>query len=152
MAFSMNQIIIAGNVSLDPELRYTPNKHPVCTLSVATNRSIKRGDDYDNEATFHRIVVWGKMAEFVERTLRKGDQVFITGRMEYRKWEDKNGNKRTTPEIVASNVIPGKSKFDSEIDETTKQDKKMEQDVQEDIVNPDNTPAGEDVDPDEIPF
>lgn len=101
----MNKSILIGRLGADPELRYTGAGKPVCSLSVATNRSWR--DDAGNkqeDTQWHRIVVWGKQAESCKEYLRKGRQVAVEGRMQTRSWEDKDGNKRYTTEVVANRV------------------------------------------------
>lgn len=106
MAFSINQVTLVGNVAREPELKYTPNGTPICTFSVATNRNVKKGEKYEEVPTFHRIVVWNKMAEFVSRSVVKGQKIYVDGRIDNRSYEKKDGTKGHTSEVVAFNVIP----------------------------------------------
>lgn len=106
MAFSINKAYLVGNVTKDPDLKYTPNNNAVCTFNVATNRSIKKGDDWEDVATFHRVVVWGKIAEYINNNVVKGDPVVVEGRIENRSFEDKDGVTKYISEIIADNVIP----------------------------------------------
>jgi len=106
MPFSINLAVITGNVTRDPELKYTPSGTAVCTFGVATNHSIKKGDTWTDIPTFHNIVVWGKTAEYISNTVRKGTKVSITGRIDNRQYEAKDGTKRYISEIVADTVIP----------------------------------------------
>jgi len=101
---SVNKVIIVGNVGRDPELRHTSNGNAVANLSVATSRNYKRGNEQVNETEWHRVVAWGKLAETVGEYVRKGAQVYVEGRLQTRQWEDREGNKRYTTEIVAENV------------------------------------------------
>lgn len=105
--FSINQIYLAGNVSKDPELRYTPNGHATVTFSVATNRSQqnKQTQAWDNIATFHRVVVWGKIAENIAQGLKKGMPVTVQGRQENRSYQDQAGITKYISEVVAEKVI-----------------------------------------------
>lgn len=112
MAFSVNQVFLVGNVASDPELRFTTNGNPVLNFSMATNHSIKKDDEWEDVATFHRIIVWGKVAEYLGNTLKKGQQVSITGRIQNRSYEDKQGVTRYISEIVAKDVIPPREKKD----------------------------------------
>lgn len=105
MAFSINQITLLGNVAKTPELKYTPNGTAVCYFNMATNHSVKDGSGYKNVPTFHRVVCWRGTAEFVGKTLRKGDKVYVDGRMDNRSYE-KDGQTRYTSEVVANNIIP----------------------------------------------
>lgn len=119
MAFSINKAYLVGNVTKDPELKYTPNNNAVCTFNLATNRSIKKGDYWEDVATFHRVVVWGKIAEYINNNVVKGDPVVVEGRIENRSFEDKDGVTKYISEIIADNVIPykrsGKSQRDNEL-------------------------------------
>ena len=107
MSFSINKIYLAGNTTNDPELKYTPNGNPVLNFSMATNRGSKGKDGvYKNIPTFHRIIVWGKIAEYLARNLKKGDQVVVEGRQDNRSYEDKDGNKKYISEVIADSCIP----------------------------------------------
>ena len=106
MPFSINLAVITGNVTRDPELKYTPSGSAVCTFGVATNHSVKKGDTWTDIPTFHNIVVWGKIAEYISNTVHKGTKVSITGRIDNRQYEAKDGTKRYISEIVADTVIP----------------------------------------------
>lgn len=104
---SLNRAQILGNLTKDPEMRFTPNGQAVSSFSVATNRKWKGRDGAaDGEDTqYHDIVVWGKQAEAVTPMLKKGGPVFIEGRLQTRNWEGQDGVKRYKTEIVADNVI-----------------------------------------------
>lgn len=102
---SVNKAIIVGNLGADPELRYTQGGQPVCTLRIATNERWNDKEGNTQERTeWHRIVVWGRQAENCEKYLSKGRQVYVEGRIQTREWDDKDGNKRYSTEIVAQNV------------------------------------------------
>jgi single-strand DNA-binding protein len=101
----INKAIIVGNLGQDPELRHTSGGTAVCNFSVATSRKYKAKDETWKEDTqWHKIIVWGKQGESCAEYLSKGRQVYVEGRIENRSWEDKEGNKRYTTEIVADNV------------------------------------------------
>jgi single-strand DNA-binding protein len=104
---NLNRAQILGNMTKDPEMRYTPNGQAVASFSVATNRRWKgRDGGADGEDTqFHNIVVWGKQAEAVVPMLKKGGPVFVEGRLQTRNWEGQDGVKRYMTEIVADNII-----------------------------------------------
>ena len=106
MPFSINMAIITGNVTRDPELRYTPSGAAVCSFGVATNHSVKKGDQWTDVPTFHNIVVWGKQAEYLSNNLKKGTKVSLTGRIDNRQYDAKDGTKKYISEIVAETVIP----------------------------------------------
>jgi single-strand DNA-binding protein len=102
---SLNRVVILGNLGQDPELRYTQNQMAVCTLRIATTDYRTGQDGQRQELTeWHRIVVWGRQAENCSKYLAKGRSVLIEGRLATRAWEDKQGQKRYTTEIVAQNV------------------------------------------------
>lgn len=103
---SLNKAQIIGNLTKDPELRYTPGGAAVSTMVVATNRQWKDASGKENdEATFHRIVVWGKLAEICSQYLTKGAKVYFEGRISNREWDDKQGQKHYITEIVADDMI-----------------------------------------------
>jgi single-strand DNA-binding protein len=104
---SLNRAQIIGNMTKDPEMRFTPNGQAVANFSVATNRKWKGRDGAaDGEDTqYHDVVIWGKQAEAVVPMLKKGGPVFVEGRIETRSWEGQDGVKRYKTEIVADNVI-----------------------------------------------
>lgn len=102
---SVNKAILVGHLGKDPELRYTQNQHPVCSFSIATNdRRKDQSGEWTDHTEWHNIVVWGKVAENCSRYLKKGRQVYIEGRLQTRKWQDKEGRDRYTTEIVAQTV------------------------------------------------
>jgi len=148
MAFSINLAIITGNLTRDPELRYTPSGTAVCSFGVATNHSIKKGDQWENVATFHNIVVWGKQAEFIANNVKKGQKVSLSGRIDNRQYDAKDGTKKYISEIVADNVVPlsaGRPTDETTIDSTVSQEPQTEKpaaeaEKTEDIVIPDEMP------------
>lgn len=102
---SVNKVIIVGRLGQDPELKYTPGGTAVCNFTVATTDSYKDKSGNKQEKTeWHRIVVWGKLAELCNQYLAKGSQAYLEGSLTTRSWEDKNSVKRYTTEINASTV------------------------------------------------
>jgi single-strand DNA-binding protein len=102
---SVNKVILVGNLGRDPELRYTAGGQPVASFSVATNERWNDREGKPQERTeWHRIVVWGKQAENCANHLHKGRTVYVEGRLQTREWEDREGQKRQTTEIVAQTV------------------------------------------------
>ncbi|MCT4641629.1 MAG: single-stranded DNA-binding protein [Bacteriovoracaceae bacterium] len=103
---SVNKVIILGRLGQDPELKYTPSGAAVCNFSLATSESwTDKNSGQKNERTeWHRIVVWGKLAELCNQYLSKGRQAFVEGKLQTRSWDDKDGNKRYTTEISATTV------------------------------------------------
>lgn len=101
----MNKAIICGRLGQDPELKYIPSGTAVCNFSVATSKKWTDKSGHKQEKTqWHRIVIWGKLAELCNKYLQKGREVLLEGEIETRNWEAKDGTKRYMTEIVASNV------------------------------------------------
>jgi len=106
MARSINKAILIGNLTRDPELRYTPQGTAVCTFGVATNRRWKtEAGELKDEAEFHNIVAWQALAEICAKLLKKGAKVYLEGRLQTRDWTGQDGNKRTRTEIVISDMV-----------------------------------------------
>lgn len=102
---SVNKVILLGRLGQDPELKYTPGGTPVCNFSLATSEAwTDKGGQKQEKTEWHRIVVWGKLAELCNQYLSKGRQAFVEGRLQTRAWDDKDGNKRYTTEILANTV------------------------------------------------
>jgi single-strand DNA-binding protein len=103
---SLNKVILIGNLTRDPELRYTPQGSGVATFGIATNRSwtTEAGEKKD-EVEFHNIVVWNRLAEICAEYLTKGKQVYVEGRLSSREWEGQDGQKRRTTEVIANEII-----------------------------------------------
>jgi single-strand DNA-binding protein len=102
---SVNRVTLIGNLGADPELRYTPGGQPVCDLRLATSRKFKGKDGALQEDTqWHKVVIWGKMAETAKQYLAKGRSVYIEGRLQTKSWEDREGHKRWTTEVVAQEM------------------------------------------------
>ncbi len=97
----LNKAILIGNLGRDPEVRYTPDGLAVANFSIATSEKWKD----ETRTEWHRIVAFGKLGEICGEYLSKGKQVYIEGRIQTREWEDRDGNKRYTTEIVANNMI-----------------------------------------------
>ncbi len=105
MAASLNKVLLIGNLTRDPELRYIPSGQPVTSFSIAVNRVyLSQTGEKKEEVSFIRCVVWGKRAEVCNEYLKKGSPVFVEGRLQSRSWEAQDGSKRSTIEVVAMNV------------------------------------------------
>jgi single-strand DNA-binding protein len=103
---SVNKVILVGNLGADPELKYTPSNRPVCNLSIATNEVWKDKSGQKQEKTeWHRVNVWGEPAENCSKYLSKGRMVYVEGRLQTRKWQDKEGKDRYSTEVVADRVV-----------------------------------------------
>jgi len=99
-----NKVILIGNLTRDPELRYTPQGTSVCNFGIAVNRRYKQGDEVKDEVTFINVVVFGKQADTCGQYLNKGSAVLIEGRLQERRWETEDGQKRSRHEVVAQSV------------------------------------------------
>ena len=101
---SFNKVILLGNLTRDPEVRYTPNGIAVASFAIAVNRKYKQGDETKEEVSYIDIVVFGKQAESCGQYINKGDSVLIDGRLQQRRWETEEGQKRNKIEVVAQSV------------------------------------------------
>ena len=102
---SVNKVILVGNLGADPELRYTSSGTPVASFSLATREQwTNKGGEKGEKTEWHKIVAWGRLGEICGEYLHKGKQVYIEGRLQTRSWEDRDGNKRYTTEIVAQTM------------------------------------------------
>ncbi len=102
---SVNKVILVGRLGRDPETRYTSGGQALSTFTMATDSTYKdKSGERQKRAEWHRIKAWGKLAEIVQQYLKKGSLVFIEGRLETREWQDKEGQKRYTTEIVANEM------------------------------------------------
>ncbi|MCI6831969.1 MAG: single-stranded DNA-binding protein [Clostridiales bacterium] len=104
----LNKAILMGRLTRDPELRYTQNNTPVATFTLAIDRSYSRGQE--RQTDFIDIVAWRRTAEFVSQWFTKGMMAVVVGSIQSRRWQDKNGNNRTSIEVVADEVQFGESK------------------------------------------
>jgi single-strand DNA-binding protein len=103
---SLNKVMLIGNLTRDPNLRYTPNNTAVCSFGLATNRSWSNDDGSLEERTdFHNIVSWAKLAEICNQILQKGDKVYLEGRIQTRDWKTDDGQDRRITEIVLDSMI-----------------------------------------------
>ena len=100
----MNQIIIMGRMTRDPELRHTPNGVPVASFSLAVNRSYTPKDGGERQVDFIDVVAWRNQAEFVSKYFTKGQMAAVVGHLQIRDWTDKEGNKRRSAEVVAESI------------------------------------------------
>lgn len=106
---NVNRVIVAGNLTRDPELRYTPSGQPVCNFSIAVNRRYESQGEKKEETTFLRVTVWGKQGEACQQYLTKGQSALVEGRLQVRNWE-KDGQKHTATDVVAESVHFGDRK------------------------------------------
>jgi single-strand DNA-binding protein len=156
MPRSLNSVQLIGNLTRDPELRYTKSGRPVCDVGLATSRQWKTENGERKEETdFHRIVVWGKLGEICSQYLRKGQKAYFSGRLSTRKWTAQDGTERQTTEIIATDMIMLSG---GRIQEGV-QAKTPQAAVKADLAAEEGEAATDqadhkafDVDPDEIPF
>jgi len=155
---NLNRAQVIGNLTRDPEMRYTPNGQAVANFTVATNRRWKNSDGSDGEATeYHDIVVWGKQAENVSPMLKKGGPVYVEGRLQTRNWEGQDGVKRYKTEIISDNIIVLSSKSGGGSFMNKTESKNEPENAVADISAQEDKPAKdqkkeEEIDIEEIPF
>ncbi len=157
---SLNRVILIGNLTRDPELKYTPAGTAVCTFGVATNRSWTTNDGQTKEETqYHRLVAWQKLAELCGKLLTKGKKVFLEGRLTYRTFIGRDGQQRSITEIVLDDFIvfgDGRKAVEPAVEKTgeTKpsesESKPAETELPEETAT--NDKIDESVSPDDIPF
>lgn len=104
MARSVNKLILVGNVGRDPEIQTTSNGHKVAHFSLATSRRIPRENGFEERTEWHRITVWNRLAELAEEYVRKGDRLYLEGRMEYGSYE-RNGTTIPTSEVMVRELV-----------------------------------------------
>ena len=103
---SVNKVILVGNLGRDAELRYTPGGAAVSTLNLATTEVFKDREGQKKEDTqWHRVILWGKTAETLQDYLTKGKQIYVEGKLQTRKWKDKDGNDKYTTEVRGDRVV-----------------------------------------------
>jgi len=106
MPEGLNKVLLIGYLGADPEIRYTQSNQAVCRFRVATSESYQnKGGERQERTEWHQIVVWGKQAEIAHKYLAKGRQVYIEGRIQTRSWEDRDGKKRWSTEVVANRFL-----------------------------------------------
>lgn len=112
---SLNKVQLIGNLTRDPELRYTPQGTAVCTMGLATNRTwVTEGGEKREETEWHRIVAWNKLAELCSQLLFKGRRIYVEGRLQTRQWTGQDGSQRQATEIVIEDMIVLDSKRQGE--------------------------------------
>ena len=102
---SLNKVMLIGNLGQDPEIRYTTSGQAVASFNIATSERIKgKSGEYEERTEWHKITLWGKLAEIAGEYLAKGRTIYVEGRLQTRKWQDKDGNDRYTTEIVGERM------------------------------------------------
>jgi single-strand DNA-binding protein len=104
---SLNKVTLIGNLTREPNFRYTPNKTAVCSFGVATNRDwlSSEGGEKKSVTEYHNIVSWSKLAEICQQLLHKGDKVYVEGRLQTREWKTQEGDDKRITEVVIDNMI-----------------------------------------------
>jgi single-strand DNA-binding protein len=149
---NLNKVFLLGRVATDPELKSTPSGQSVCTFSLATNRVWKDANGQKKEeAQFHRIVMWQKLAQTASQFLNKGSLVLIEGRIQNRSWEDKTGVKKYTTEIIAENMQLGPKSAGTSNNFAAPTQPKNNKEIQEEEDIP-VIEDGEEIDIKDIPF
>ena len=106
----LNHIVLMGRLTRDPELRYTGSNVPVASFSIAVDRDFGRGENGEKQTDFINVSAWRQTGEFVSKYFTKGSMIVVSGRLQIRNWNDKEGNKRRSAEVIADNVYFGDSK------------------------------------------
>ena len=148
---SLNRVILIGNLTRDPELKYTPAGTAVCTFGLATNRSWTTADGQTKEdVQYHRIVAWQKLAELCGKLLTKGRKVFLEGRLTYRTFTGKDGTEKSITEIVLDDFIVFGDGKRTEGTESHTAEEAAHVQPEEELAAP--ASDSEPVNPDDIPF
>lgn len=150
---SLNKVMLIGNLTRDPNLRFTPKGTAVCSFGIATNRSWTSADGGEKQerVDFHNIVAWSKLAEICGQLLHKGDKVYVEGRIQTRDWKTEEGEDRRITEIVIDNMMLLTSKGDSSYSADDGVKEKAPTKSEEVEVEEDQVEESEDV-ADDIPF
>ena len=139
----LNRVQIIGNLGRDPELRFTQEGAPVANFTVAVNESWQSRSGEQRERTeWFRVVAWARLAEIANEYLRRGRQVYIEGRLQTREWQDREGNTRTTTELVARDLIMlgGRDAEAPDAADTSTADADADKEPLEDKITPDDLP------------
>jgi len=101
-----NSVTLVGNITRDPELRYTPSGQSIATFGMAVNRRFQRNNQWEEQTSFFNVTAWGTLGENAAHSLQKGSRVLVNGRLEQRSWETQEGDKRSVVEVVADEIGP----------------------------------------------
>lgn len=159
MARSLNRVQLIGNLTRDPELRYTPQGTAVCTLGLATNRTwTTDSGEKKEDVEYHKIVAWNKLGELCSQLLAKGRKIYVEGRLATRSWTGQDGSAKTTTEIVIDDMIILDSRKEGAAHEVDMSYGEASEDQEEKPVKKvkkekvEEKVESEDVNPDDIPF
>lgn len=142
MASDLNRVVIIGRLARDPEMRYTPNGTAVAGFSVASNYSFGSGDNKKEQVSYFDCIAWAKTGEIITEYVKKGHRIAIEGRLQQRRWDDQDGNKKSKIEIVVENFQFMEGKKESETPQSKPAGKKPEPKWED--ANPFN--------PEDVPF
>ncbi len=151
----LNEVSLLGNITKDPDLRYTPSGAGVVSFSLATNRRYKKGEEWVDEPSFHNIVVWNN-AESLAQRIKKGTRILIQGRIQTRSWDGQDGKKQYKTEVVAEKVILI-ARFEGDNSEggssyTPKAKSSSSKSDADSEILPESTGGEDDIDPSDLPF
>ncbi len=112
---TVNKVILIGRLGNDPDVRTITSGAKVATISMATNESYKKGDEWQETTEWHRVVLWRNRADFAEKYLKKGTRVYVEGKLQTRQWQDNNGQQHYTTEIIANDIqlLDGAANYDN---------------------------------------
>lgn len=152
----VNKVLLLGNVTQDPDLRFTPSGSAVLSFGMATNRRYKKGEEWVDDTTFHNIVIWGNQAQSIAPRIKKGTRMYLEGRLQTRSWDGNDGQKKYKTEVVVSGDVSLLARYNegpqSELAAVAPSKEKTPKKSKE-IVG-ESQPGAEDIeiDPDELPF
>lgn len=156
-ARSLNKVLLIGNLTRDPELRYTPSGTAVCTFGIATNREWVDGSGQKQEGVeYHKIVAWAKLAEICSQVLFKGRKCYVSGRLQTRQWQGQDGAERQVTEVVIDEMIAfGEGKMSGGSDEgfvSTSSEQSVVEPQMEEVLEEKKTKSKAEEVADDIPF
>ncbi|MDI6734198.1 MAG: single-stranded DNA-binding protein [Patescibacteria group bacterium] len=154
---NLNKVFLIGRLTADPQLRTTPSGQSVASFSIATNRVwINKQGEKQEDAQFHNVVVWGRQAEVANQFLKKGGLAMIEGRLQTRNWQDKQGQKRWTTEVICERIQLGPRSGGFNADRISMSAPAADKEVQTDFVKEElpeiNIDDGGEIKPEDIPF
>jgi single-strand DNA-binding protein len=126
----LNSLLVEGNMVRDPELKYTSSGTAVCTFSIASNRSWKKGEEWEKEVSYFDCELWGKLAESIKERTTKGRGVRVIGRLKQERWSDSEGKQKSKVKIVAEHVeVKPESKKGNQLDQKESESPEMQDDI-----------------------
>jgi single-strand DNA-binding protein len=154
---SINKVVLLGNLTRDPELKYTPNGTAVCTMGLATNRTWVAEGQTKEDVQYHRLTAWNKLAELCGKLLTKGKKIYVEGRIVYRTFTGKDGTQKSITEIVIDDFILLSGRAEGEYPSSPSDDDaasapKSAQPAPEPDIDMSSSPEDEKINPDDIPF